>query len=134
MNTWSIAGRIGKDAEIRRTTNGKAVAGFSVAVDQRKGQEKTTLWVDCSLWGPRGEALAQHLTKGSVVAVAGELSTHENNGKTYLKLDVRDISLHGGQSRERTGGSDAPTQAPSRGATDDEFGDSIPFLTRNSIY
>lgn len=126
MNNFTIAGRIGKDAELRRTGGGKAVAGFSVAVDQRRGQEKTTMWVDCSLWGPRGEALVSHLTKGTPVAVAGELSTREHNGKTYLQLDVREISLHGsGQPRQGEGDRAPARQAePAGDFADDE---TIPF-------
>ena len=58
MKAIVIAGNIGKNAEIRRTQKGDAVTGFSVAVEDRAGQEKRTLWFDVSMWGRRGESLA----------------------------------------------------------------------------
>lgn len=115
MNNWNIAGRIGNDAELRTTPGGHVVTQFSVAVDQRQGGEKTTLWVSCSLWGKRAEALAQYLTKGTVVSVAGEASARtwdDKGGKTHISMgcNVQQITLlGGGQKRE-----DAATKMPER--------------------
>ncbi|AZV93556.1 single-stranded DNA-binding protein [Bordetella sp. J329] len=64
--------RIGRDAELRYTAQGDAVASVSLAFNYgRKGQDgkKPTQWVDASLWGKRAEALAPYLTKGSQVTV-----------------------------------------------------------------
>lgn len=97
MKNITIAGNVGKDAEIRRTGDGKPVASFSVAVEDRQAREKSTLWFDCSLWGQRGEKLAQYITRGSRVAVTGALSTREYQGKTYLQVRVDDVTLLGGK-------------------------------------
>ena len=93
-----FAGNLGRDAEIR-TTQGGGVCSFSVAVEQRKGKEKTTTWVRCSLWGKRGEVVAQYLTKGTRVAVTGELSLHEYQGKTTLECKVGEVTMLGGGAR-----------------------------------
>ena len=93
MKIITIAGGVGKDAEVRRTQSGDPVAGFSVAVTDRK---KETTWFDVSLWGKRGESLAQYITKGSKVTVVGELGTREHNGKTYLTVNASEIALQGG--------------------------------------
>lgn len=64
--------RIGRDAELRYTAQGDAVANVSLAFNYgRKGADgkKPTQWVDASLWGKRAEALAPYLTKGSQVTV-----------------------------------------------------------------
>ena len=119
MKSITIAGNVGKDAVIRTTQNGDKVTGWSVAVEERNGQDKRTFWFDCSLWGKRGEALANYLTKGTRVAVAGELSTREHEGKTYLTLRANDVTLMGGGER-REERNEAP---PTRGYPDDE----IPF-------
>lgn len=123
MKALTIAGGIGKDAVTRTTNNGDKVTGFSVAVDERAGQEKRTLWFDVSIWGKRGEALAQYLTKGSKVAVSGELSTREHEGKTYLTLRASEITLQGGGQAAGQGGAAGGHQAPARSDYDDE----IPF-------
>ena len=77
MKQITIAGNIGRDAVVRRTNAGDAVAGVPVAVEERNGQDRRTLWFDCSLWGKRGEALAQYLTKGSRVTVKTTVKVHK---------------------------------------------------------
>lgn len=126
MKQIIIAGNIGKDAVVRRTNAGDAVAGFPVAVEERTGQDKRTLWFDCSLWGKRSEALAQYLTKGSRVTVAGELSTREHEGKTYLTIRVAEVTLQGGGERR----DDAPRDRPRddvASARRNDLDDEIPF-------
>lgn len=95
MNVITIAGRIGKDAEIRMTGNGKAVASFSVADDQ--GRDKGTIWWNCQLWGERGEKLSQYLLKGSSVTVTGNVTEREYEGKKYYDVRVNDVALQGGK-------------------------------------
>jgi len=97
MKQIIIAGNIGKDAELRKTQNGDPVAGFTVAVNDRK---KNTTWFDVSLWGKRGEALAPHLTKGSKVCVIGDFGTREHEGKTYLMVNANEVTLMGGGQSE----------------------------------
>ena len=123
MKTVVIAGNIGKDAETRTTQGGKNVTSFNVAVEDRGGKEKATLWFSCSLWGERGDSLAQYLTKGSKVAVSGDLSTREHDGKTYLQIKVAEVTLMGGKQdgeRQEERRTDPPAQ---RNAMEDE----IPF-------
>ena len=101
MKTITIAGNIGKDAQVYTTQGGEHLAGWSVAVEERNGKEKRTIWFDCSLWGKRGQSLAPYLTKGSRVAVSGDLSTREHNGKTYLTVRASEVTLlGGGETRE----------------------------------
>lgn len=134
MKNITIAGRITRDAVTRTTQQGDKVTGFSVAVDDGFGQNKRTLFFDCSLWGKRGESLSQYLTKGASVTVAGDLSTREHEGKTYLTIRVSEITLQGGKS----GGGrsdDAPRgqQSSQSGGHDGnrshapDFDDDIPF-------
>lgn len=95
MKSITIAGNIGKDA-VTRDAGGTPVTGWSVAVEDRSAREKRTIWFDVSLWGNRGNALAQYLTKGTRVAVSGELSTREHEGKTYLTVRADQVTLLGG--------------------------------------
>ncbi len=111
---------------MRRTNAGDAVAGFPVAVEERNGQDKRTLWFDCSLWGKRSEALAQYLTKGSRVTVAGDLSTREHEGKTYLTIRVSQVTLQGGGERRDDAPRDRPREDTASGRRDD-LDDDIPF-------
>ena len=97
MKSLTIAGNIGKDAELRSTGKGEQVAGFSVGVTDGFGDNKRTLWFDVSIWGKRAETLAPMLTKGGKVCVSGDLSTREYDGKTYLTLRASEVTLMGGK-------------------------------------
>ena len=131
MKNITIAGGIGRDAELRTTQNGDKVAGFSVAVDDGVGQNKGTLWFDVSIWGKRAETLAQYLTKGSRVAVSGDLGRREHDGKVYLTVRANEVTLLGGGKRDDAGasgdgygsGGRPSNQASSR----PDFDDEIPF-------
>lgn len=123
MKNITIAGRLTRDAETRTTQGGDKVTGFSVAVDDRSGREKTTLFFDASLWGKRGEALAPHLTKGSSVTVSGDLGKREHDGKTYLTVRVNDVTLQGGkQARD-----EHDQRQPSERRESYDLNDDIPF-------
>ena len=122
MQQLTIAGTLGKDAELRKTGNGDAVAGFSVAVDNGKdknGTKRETTWIDCSLWGKRGEALSPYLTKGLKVAITGRPTVRAYDGKAYLGCSVNEITLMGGGEKS----SGQSPQAPASQNLDDE----IPF-------
>jgi single-strand DNA-binding protein len=132
MKSLTIAGGIGKDAVTRSTQDGDKVTGFSVGVSEGFGDKKRTIWFDVSMWGNRGEKLAQHLTKGSRVAVTGDLSTREHDGKTYLTLRAADVTLMGGGNRDegqsqRGGYDQSPDRGRAGGAPAGGMDDEIPF-------
>ncbi len=107
MNLWAITGNLGRDAEVRQAGN-STVCGFSVAVKSGFGDKAQTNWVSCSIWGKQAEgALPGYLKKGQQVAVTGELSTREYEGKTYLELRVNSIDLVGSK-----GDNSAPQVTP----------------------
>lgn len=139
MLKTTAAGRIGRDAETRKTQAGDSVTSFTMAVDVRNGRDKETVWLRCSIWGKRGESLAQYLLKGASVTVTGSLSFSEYEGKQQVNVSVDDVALQGGQSGERGGGNGGPPThrnqdgfgTSGRGQVDDDLDDSVPFVTCN---
>jgi len=120
MFTASIAGNIGTAAETK-SVGTTTVTTWSVAVEQRGKDGKTTQWVRCNLWGQRGEKVAPYLTKGGKVAVSGELKLMGKDGKVFADLEVSNVTLMGGgQGTEAAPRNEQPTQS---NAMDDE----IPF-------
>ena len=89
MNNITIAGQLGRDAEVRYLPNGDPVCSFSVA--DSMGRDKHTIWWRCSLFGKRGEALNQYLLKGTSVTVSGNVTEREydKDGVKMLEIDVR---------------------------------------------
>ena len=96
INRVMISGNLTRDAELRSTQSGMAILGFGVAVNDRRKNPQTGDWedypnfVDCTMFGTRGEKLQQYLTKGTKVAIEGKLrySSWERDGQRRSKLEV----------------------------------------------
>lgn len=123
MNSFSFTGNLGRDAVVRHTQGGDAVAGFSVAAKAGYGDNAQTIWVDCSIWGKRAESkLVDFLKKGTLVGVTGELGTREYEGKTYITCRVSELTLLGKSDNAM------PTTAPSQQpAGESIIDDDVPF-------
>ena len=130
--------RIGRDAEVRTTSNGEAVCNLSLAYSYgKKGEDgnRPAQWLDVALWGKRATALEQYLVKGQMVyAVINEPHIEEfkkKDGTTGVKMSgsIGEIELIGG------GKSDSkPKEAPrkeaqkeSKSGSFDDMEDDIPF-------
>lgn len=140
--TTVVFGRLGRDAELRRTANGDPVCNLALAVNYgRKDQsgQRPTQWYECALWGKRAEALAGYLTKGAgVVVTLEELHTEtfdKRDGGQSVKLvgQVSNIEFTGGQ-QERAPAPRAPVAKPaprqqSTGFEDipDDLDSDVPF-------
>ena len=106
----TIIGRVTRDAEVRNLSNNKSVVSFSVAVNHdykaKNGERVTqTEFFDCAYWFSTG--VAQYLTKGSLVELAGRVSARAwmgNDGqpKAGLNFNTTDIKLHGSSNKPET--------------------------------
>lgn len=137
MNAYGLA-RLGRDAELRTTSNGDTVATLALAFTRRVKGEKLTQWVDGALWGKRAESLAPYLLKGGLVAVTLEdvhIETFTSQKGDVHKLAGRviDVELAGGGERTAA---PAPRQAPAprpapatapMGSGFDDLDSGIPF-------
>lgn len=86
VNVVVITGNLTQDPELRHTPGGTAVCDLRVAVNGRR-KDRGGDWVDkpnyfnVIVWGARGKAAAEHLGKGSPVAVEGRLDWREYEAK-----------------------------------------------------
>jgi single-strand DNA-binding protein len=92
MHKTEFIGRLGKDVSLRYTPDGKAVASFSVAVDDGYGDKKMTIWYRVSAWDKLAENCNQYLHKGSKVYVDGRLIADKATGgpRLYKRQDGTD--------------------------------------------
>jgi len=129
MNVFTGIGRIGRDAVTRHTPSGKPVTNWALAIDNGYGDNKQTVWLDCTMWDERGAKVAEYIRKGDRLGVTGEIGTREHDGKTYVTLRVANVELLA-PKRE---GSEQPArqqrQASNQKPAQDDFEDSseIPF-------
>ena len=138
MNTFSATGNLGKDCRVNKTAT-STVCGFALAVKSGYGDNATTLWIDCSIWGKQAESrLPEFLVKGQQVAVSGELGQREHEGKNYMTLRVNSIDLVGSKSdssqqapqqtpQQQAQRQQAPQQQAPMAEPDFDFDDDIPF-------
>ena len=97
MNTCTFVGGLPRDAELRAVGENK-VCNFSIGSNVGFGDNKKTLWIECGVWGKRGEALNDNLKKGQQVVVSGELQTKEyqdkeGQTKTTLYLNIQSLAF-----------------------------------------
>lgn len=88
MNALSLSGRLTKDFEFV-----KNVAKSSLAVET---WDKKTFFVDLVAFKNTAEYIVKcKLTKGTLVAVDGELNVNKYNDKIYVQCIVKDITIIG---------------------------------------
>jgi single-strand DNA-binding protein len=137
MQQLTLAGTVGRDAELRQTQNGDSVLSFPLAIDNgkdRDGNKRDATWFDCSVWGKRANSLQAHIRKGDKLAVTGRPGAREYNGKVYLQCSVNELTfMLGGQrradSQRDSGGYDRQDSNGfgSGGRPGGDFDDEIPF-------
>ena len=136
MRIITITGRLTRDAQHKSTTQSEFCA-FSVAADDGFGDNKTTLFFDCTKWGKGAAKLTEFLQKGTAVTVSGSLGMKEaDNGKTYLQIRVNDVDIQsrrqGDQRRDDDGLSHRNRDGfggSSQPSFDSDLDDNVPFIT-----
>src|SRR5512136_1915973 len=139
VNKVILVGNLGRDAEVRYTPSGAAVATLSLATTEvfkdKDGQrQEQTEWHRVVLWGKTAETLSEYLRKGKQIYVEGRLQTRswdDKEGKKRYTTEIRGdriVLLGGGPGRgapaaEREEGVHEPAKEPTTEVTDDD----IPF-------
>jgi len=96
FNKAIIAGRLGRDPEIRYTTAGKAVCNFSVATsevwtDANGEKQEKTEWHNVTCWEKLAEACGNFLAKGRQCIVEGKIQTRkwqDKEGNDRYSTDI----------------------------------------------
>ena len=100
MNRVALTGRLTKDPEIRKTTNGNTVANFTLAVDNR-GE---TSFLNIVAWNASAEFTQKYIKKGHLIGVDGRLSqrSYENNeGKKIVIIQIIADNVESFEKKEK---------------------------------
>ncbi len=153
VNKVILVGNLGRDAELRYTPGGAAVATLNMATtevwnDKTSGQkQEKTEWHRIVLWGKSAESLSEYLTKGKQIYVEGRLQTRkwqDKDGHDKYTTEVRGdriVLLGGGGGGGGMAGAARPQQrsagagASSGGGGGDQepMGEPITDLTDDDI-
>ena len=124
INRVIIEGNLTRDVEMRVTASGLAVAGFTVAVNEKRKNAEgeyvdAPVFVKCSLFGTRAEKLSKYLLKGTKVTIDGKLRysqwVKDDEKRHELSIIVDQLEFSGGK-REQTGDATATPYEPSHAA------------------
>ncbi len=96
MNLVVAAGNLGRDPEVKYTTDGSAIAKFSVAVSEtwrgKDGEQKErTEWVPVVCFGHLAEIVEKYVVKGMLVMVQGKFRSREYETQGGEKKKVVEI-------------------------------------------
>jgi len=139
VNKVILVGNLGRDAEVRHTPGGQAVATLNLATTEtwndKDGQrQEKTEWHRVVLWGKQAESLQEYLTKGKQIYIEGRLQTRQWDDKdgnkrytTEIKADrITLLGSAGGGGRSMDRGGDFGQGEPMREPVDVPE-DDIPF-------
>lgn len=101
INEVHLKGHLGRDAEVRYTSGGKAVASLSVATSYKNKTE----WHKVVAWENFAEAV-KDLRKGAEIELWGSLQTRkwqDKDGKDRYTTEINVYRLGGGDGNSNVG-------------------------------
>lgn len=139
LNRAELIGRLGRDPDVRYTTEGKAIANLAMATseffrDRDSGQRKEqTEWHRVVLFGKQAEIAGKYLKKGALAYVDGRLRTRKwknRQGQEQFTTELVGNSLTLLEKKGQGSGVDSSlSEADSIGNREDGFFDfpDMPF-------
>jgi len=137
LNLTIIKGRLTRDPELRHTSSGIPVAGFTVAVDReyvKEGADKAADFFDCVAWQKRAEAIAKHFAKGKEILLRGRMESRDwidqqGNKRRSWELQVDHFEFCGPKSAGEKLSEASESLPPVTGNGFEEFDDDddLPF-------
>lgn len=94
INRVVLIGRLTRDVELRYTTNGAAVASFSLAVNRQftnANGERDTDFINAVIWRKAAENFANFTSKGSLVGIEGRLQTRNYENQQGQRVYVTEV-------------------------------------------
>lgn len=137
FNRIILVGNLGRDPELKYTTQGTPVCHFTMATNEKRKDKSgefqdIVTWFRVTLWGRQAETASQYLTKGRPVYIEGRLRVDEwtdkdSKARYTLEVHATDMQFIGGARSDDSpspGQRPAPTEAPSE---HDAVDDDVPF-------
>ena len=94
LNRVVLVGRMTKDADLRYTPSGVAVANFTVAVNRpfksQQGEQEAD-FINCVTWRKQAENLANYTRKGNLIGIDGRIQTRSYEGMDGKTVYVTEV-------------------------------------------
>ena len=116
INRVILLGRIATDLELKTTTSGVSVTSFRIAVERsyvKAGEERQADFIDIVAWRNSAEFVCRNFSKGSMIAVEGQLQTRQYQSKdgtnrTVVEVVADNVSFTGERRNDTNEGNYTP--------------------------
>lgn len=107
FNHCVFVGRVGRDPELRQTSEGVSYCRFRLAVDQGTDEP---MWLSVVTWRSVATQVEKYVKKGSLVLVSGRLlvdtytdkENHKQTGVEIVALEVRFLDQKPKEDKQQT--------------------------------
>lgn len=138
MNNVILLGRVARDPELRTTSSGISVTGFTVAVERsytKHGEERQVDFIPVVAWKHTAELVCKYFPKGTKIALQGRLETRKYDDKktgekrTAYEVIAEEVSFC--ESKGKNGNSGGNNEGAYTNAVPEDFAevndDDLPF-------
>lgn len=109
LNRVILMGRMVADPELKTTNSGVSVCSFRIAVDRsyvKNGEQRQADFFDIVAWRSSAEFVSRHFTKGSLIAVDGQLQsrqyqTKDGSNRSAVEVVADSISFTGERKEQK---------------------------------
>ncbi|MFC6169461.1 single-stranded DNA-binding protein [Loigolactobacillus jiayinensis] len=94
INRVVLIGRLTRDAELRYTSGGAAVASFTLAVNRQftnRNGEREADFINCVMWRKSAENFTNFTHKGSLVGIEGRIQTRNYDNAEGQRVYVTEV-------------------------------------------
>lgn len=113
INNVVLVGRLTKDPDLRYTSNGTAVATFTLAVNRNftnQAGNREADFINCVIWRKSAESLANYAKKGTLLGITGRIQTRNYENQQGQRVYVTEVVAEGFQLLESRSVSEARNQ------------------------
>lgn len=106
LNKVILIGRTTREVELRRTSNGTAVATFTLAVENRfvlKDGKASTDFISCVAWANTAEIMEKYVRKGALIAIEGRIQTRNYDNKDGNRVYITEVVVENMRMLESKG-------------------------------
>ncbi len=133
LNHITLAGRLVRDPELRRTQNGTAVASFTLACERdfkNESGDREVDFIDCVAWRKTAELVSGYFTKGRMAIVSGRMQIRgwtDKDGNRRKSAEILVDNIYFGDSKPQAEGAvtEATGAEPYSEIAEDD--DQLPF-------
>lgn len=115
LNHITLAGRLVRNPELRRTQNGTAVASFTLACERdfkNESGDREVDFIDCVAWRKTAELVSGYFTKGRMAIVSGRMQIRgwtDKDGNRRKSAEILVDNIYFGDSKPQA--EDTATEA-----------------------